>query len=92
MIKAIKKTLLAQNMIPLVRSDLESVIAIRHYNDLGDYIYNFDDDVVTNDKELFPKEMETQKYANMDSLKRFDYLDFVIMDVNSALLPWQVKS
>lgn len=49
-------------MIPLVHSDLESVIACRHYSDLGDYIYNFDDDVVTNDKELFPKEIETQKY------------------------------
>lgn len=28
----------------------------------------------------------------MDSLKKFDYLDFVIIDVDAALLPWQVKS
>jgi hypothetical protein len=37
-----------------------------------------------------PKTEET--YKEESSAKRFDYLDFVIIDVPASVLPWQERS
>ena len=35
--------------------------------------------------------MEQNKYKNIDCIKKFDYLDFVIMDIDASILPWMSK-
>ena len=59
---------------------------------MGDYIYDFDGDPILNNKEIYGKEIQDAKYTCKDSLKRFDYLDFVIMDVDAKVLPWMKRS
>jgi len=70
-------------LIPLTTGDLESVISLRHFSDLDDYLFDFDSDPVLNNPELSAQAMESGKYVDTDCMKKFDYLDFVIMDVDS---------
>ena len=44
-----------------------------------------------NNPAISKEDMETGKYVNTDCMKKFDYLDFVIMDVDSQYLPWMSK-
>lgn len=69
----------------------------RHFTDLKDYIYDPDDQqegkhLVHDVKQLFQPALEKDMFKDENSAKRFDYLDFVLIDVPGTVLPWQQKS
>ena len=72
-------------MLPCTKEDMEDVVIARSLDDLKDYVY----DVEQDSKAL--KEC-SGLYRDRDSLKRFDYLDFVIIDVDAGVAPWMQKS
>jgi len=41
---------------------------------------------------LFQPTLQKDHFKDENSAKRFDYLDFVIIDVPGIVLPWQEKS
>lgn len=49
----VKKILTEQKIIPFDNSEMESVVTFRHYSDLNDYIYNFDNDLSLNNTLYF---------------------------------------
>ena len=40
-----------------MKEELESVVTYKHFEDLNDYIFDFDSDPTLNNKELFGKEI-----------------------------------
>ena len=73
----VKEVILNEKLIPLTeRQDLEVSVKCKSMYDLKEYVYDFE-----------------KKHAdnNTDSIKRFDYLDFVVMDIDGSHLPWQKK-
>ena len=73
----VKEVILNEKLIPLTeKSDLEVSVKCKSMYDLKEYVYDFEG-----------------KHAddNTDSIKRFDYLDFIILDIDATLLPWQRK-
>ena len=66
-------------------------VIYRHYTDLKDYIYEPTDPNSKREvevKQLFQPVSERDKFKDENSAKRFDQLDFVIMDVHGYDLPW----
>ena len=60
----VKKILTEQKMIPFNHSEMESVVTFRHYKDLNDYIYNFDNDLSLTNTMYFGEEVKSAKYTN----------------------------
>ena len=67
-------------------------------SDLEDYLYEQELDDQSNElgsvKQLFhpPWKNKDERFSDKNSAKRFDYLDFVIVDTPATILPWQEKS
>ena len=74
-------------------------------SDLKDYLYEHDSilDLVEQDIEINKKDRQSDKktlfdgimeeeFKDKNSAKRFDQLDFIIIDVPAHVLPWQQKS
>lgn len=79
----------------MTKSEVESVITFKHFSDLDEYIFDFDSDPALNNPSLFSEMTEDQmnaKFKNSDAVKKFDYLDFVIIDVDAQILPWMEKA
>ena len=57
----------------------------RSFDDLSEYVYDID-------QENVPVKQQSGLYRDKDSLKRFDALDFVIIDVDASVAPWMSKS
>ena len=75
----------------------EIEIISRHMSDLKDFIYEpetkgFGAQMVVDVKQLFQPVLEKDIFKDENSAKRFDYIDFVIVDVPATCLPWQDKS
>ena len=77
-----------QTYIPVTEAELNDSIKYTHYTELDDYLYNYDSDPVLHDATLYGPEIESNKFKKLESVKKFDQLDFVIIDVESSLLPW----
>lgn len=85
-LKTIKTYLVEQDILKIDES-MDRVVIYRSMNDLHDYIF----DVDSYRNEGLNAADDAQEY-DIDSLKRFDYIDFVIMDIDSSILPWQKKA
>lgn len=83
----------------------EIEVISRHMTDLGDYLYEDDSlaDLVKPpvDEVQAPKDTEQRQpfdpkaedtYKDVNAAKRFDYLDFIVIDVPAYVLPWQERS
>lgn len=75
----------------------EIEVISRHMSDLKDYIYEPEDidasKILVHDvKQLFTPVLDKDQFKDENSAKRFDYLDFVIVDVPGTVLPWMQKS
>jgi hypothetical protein len=75
----------------------EIEVISRHLTDLKDYIYDPDGiqegkHLVHDVKQLFQPALEKDMCKDENSAKRFDYLDFVLIDVPGTVLPWQERS
>ena len=74
LLTTIKRLLLNQALVPVTESDMVHSVQYRLMNDLDDYLYDYQN--------------RESKYRNPDSIKRFDYLDIVIVDIDPTILPW----
>ena len=54
---------------------MEHAIECRYIDELDEFLYDY-----TN---------FNSKHRDPDSMKRFDFLDIVIVDLDPAILPWQ---
>ena len=86
LLKTIKQYLLDQDILQ-IDEEIDKVVVWRAMADLNDYIFDLD-----SFRSQSIDEAEQHIGYDVDSLKRFDYLDFVIMDVDPSVLPWQKKS
>ena len=75
-------------VIPGKGEEDSSLVTYKHFTDLDDYIYDFFD---LRGSEISQDPVMLAKNRNLKSLKRFDALDLVIIDIDSAVLPWQKK-
>ena len=71
----------------------EIEVICRHTSDLKDYIYDPGEQItgaqmIHDVKQLFQPVLEKDMFKDENSAKRFDYLDFIIVDVPGTLLPW----
>lgn len=92
-IGTVKKMLEDQKIAAVDEIDLVS----RHFTDLEDYLYEpepttIEEGFVKDIKQLFQEPSTSGQYQDINSAKRFDFLDFVITDVPPDDLPWQEKS
>lgn len=86
-LKTIKQLLNKQSII--AKDDIELVS--RHCSDLDDYLYEYENTIIKEDRQPFDHHHH-ERYDDTNSAKRFDYIDFVIIDGPGTLLPWQEKS
>lgn len=56
--------------------DLQISLKCKQIFDLGDYIFDFEGG---------------SEHKNYDNIKSFDYLDFIILDIDQTILPWIPK-
>ena len=56
--------------------DLQISLKCKHIYDLGDFVYDFEGG---------------SEHKNFDNVKSFDYLDFIIFDLEQNILPWHPK-
>ena len=59
-------------------NDMKHAIKYRLIDELDDYLYDYSN--------------FNSKYRDVDSMKRFDFLDMVIIDTDPTILPWMKMS
>ena len=76
----------------------EIEVISRHMSDLEDYLYEQEladqSNELSDIKQLFhpPWKNKDGRFSDKNSAKRFDYLDFVIIDTPATIMPWQDRS
>jgi hypothetical protein len=72
------------------KGEVEELVTFKHYTQLQDYIFDIDGDPVFSDKKIFTQQEQT-KFKSQNSLRKFDTIDMIIMDVHASVLPWMKK-